>query len=76
MVTGPFDAPRMLSDLWQAHRHVGATLTPNNPPLARRHLVVVTFHLGPAHVVAPCRIVYVTDEADRFGFAYGRSRTP
>ena len=57
--------------LWQAHRHVGATLTPNNPPLVTGAIVVVTFHLGPVRVVAPCRIVYVTDEADRFGFAYG-----
>jgi uncharacterized protein (UPF0548 family) len=57
--------------LWQAHRHVGATLTPNNPPLVTHTVVVVTFHLGPMHVVAPCRVVYVTDEDDRFGFAYG-----
>jgi uncharacterized protein (UPF0548 family) len=27
--------------------------------------------LGPAFVLAPCRIVYVTDEARCFGFAYG-----
>ena len=26
---------------------------------------------GPVWAVAPCRIVYVVDEADRFGFAYG-----
>lgn len=32
---------------------------------------MVTFHLGPVRVVAPCRIVYVTDEVDRFGFAHG-----
>ncbi len=57
--------------LWQAHRHVGATLTPENPPLVTGTVVVVTFHLGPVHFVAPCRIVYVTDEADRFGFGYG-----
>lgn len=29
----------------------------------------VLVHLGP--VVAPCRVVYVVDEADRRGFAYG-----
>jgi uncharacterized protein (UPF0548 family) len=56
---------------WQAHRHAGATLTPTDPSLAVGALVVVTFHLGPLYVVAPCRLVYVTDEADRFGFAYG-----
>ena len=57
--------------LWQAHRSVGATLTPNNPPLVTGTVVVVTFRFGPVHVVAPCRIVYVTDEVNRFGFAYG-----
>jgi uncharacterized protein (UPF0548 family) len=29
----------------------------------------VLVHLGP--VVAPCRVVYVVDEPDRRGFAYG-----
>lgn len=29
----------------------------------------VLVHLGP--VTAPCRVVYVIDEADRIGFAYG-----
>jgi uncharacterized protein (UPF0548 family) len=56
---------------WQAHRHVGATLTPTNPPLAVGAVVVVTFRLGPLYVMAPCRLVYLSDEADRFGFAYG-----
>ena len=27
--------------------------------------------LGPATVVAPCRVVYATEEPTRFGFAYG-----
>jgi uncharacterized protein (UPF0548 family) len=26
---------------------------------------------GPAQIIAPCRIVYVIDEPDRFGFGYG-----
>ncbi len=56
---------------WRAHHHVGATLTPNDPPLVTGTVVVVAFHFGPVRVVAPCRIVYVTDDVDRFGFAYG-----
>jgi uncharacterized protein (UPF0548 family) len=32
---------------------------------------VVTLPVGPLIVIAPCRIVYTTDEDDRFGFAYG-----
>ena len=71
MVTGPFDRAKDSLRLWQTHRHVGATLTPNNPPLVTGTVVVVIFHFVPVHVEAPCRIVYVTDEANRFGFAYG-----
>jgi hypothetical protein len=33
--------------------------------------VVATVRLGPVFVVAPCRVVYVTDSPGRFGFAYG-----
>jgi uncharacterized protein (UPF0548 family) len=58
-----FDRARDALRQWRAHRHVGATLTPNNPPLVTGAIVVVTLHLGPVRVVAPCRIVYVTDEA-------------
>lgn len=32
-------------------------------------LVIIGF--GPMQVIAPCRIVYLLDEPDRFGFAYG-----
>jgi len=66
-----FDRAKDALRQWHAHHHVGATLNPNDPTLVTGSVVVVGFHLGPVHVVAPCRIVYVTDEVDRFGFAYG-----
>ena len=56
---------------WEAHRHVGATLTPSEPPLVPETTVISTLKLGPLFVLAPCRIIYVTTEEDRFGFAYG-----
>jgi uncharacterized protein (UPF0548 family) len=56
---------------WQAHRHVGATLTPTEPALEPDTTLLSTLRTGPMFVVAPCRIVYVTDEPERFGFAYG-----
>ena len=34
-------------------------------------MVVAAIPLGPVTAIVPCRIVYVTDETDRFGFAYG-----
>ena len=56
---------------WQAHRAMGARLYPENPPLQEGQLVVVMIRLGLLTALAPCRIVYTTDESDRFGFAYG-----
>jgi uncharacterized protein (UPF0548 family) len=50
---------------------LGAHLIPENPPLEVGQVVVLALPLGPLTVIAPCRIVYTTDEADRFGFAYG-----
>jgi uncharacterized protein (UPF0548 family) len=56
---------------WEAHRFARATITPEDACLNAGANVVVTLRIGPAFVIAPCRIVYVTDEEDRFGFAYG-----
>jgi uncharacterized protein (UPF0548 family) len=33
--------------------------------------ILVVISLGPAQMVAPCRIVRVIDEFDKFGFAFG-----
>jgi len=56
---------------WQAHRHVGAILMPPTPALREGTVLITTVRLGLVFVIAPCRIVYVTDEKDSFGFAYG-----
>ena len=56
---------------WQAHRHVGATLVPAMPEIAVATNVMVALRVGLVYVVAPCRIVYVTDDEDAYGFAYG-----
>jgi uncharacterized protein (UPF0548 family) len=56
---------------WVGHRHAGAVLTPADPSLVQGTDLVVMLRRGLIFVLAPCRIVYVTDEADRFGFAYG-----
>ena len=56
---------------WRAHRYAGASLTPDLPPLEVGTNLVLTLRLGPASVLAPCRIVYVADDDDHFGFAYG-----
>ncbi len=61
---------------WQMHRGQGFRVVPAAPPIATGTDVVVAVPLaGPLHVLAACRIVWVVDEADRFGFAYGTLAT-
>ena len=56
---------------WQAHLGAGVGVYPRAAPLQRGTDVIVTARAGPLHALAPCRIVYVIDEPDRFGFGYG-----
>jgi len=55
---------------WVAHTHAGVRVIPDDPPL-EGNTVMLAFGVGPARVLAPCRIVVVVDEVDRVGFAYG-----
>jgi uncharacterized protein (UPF0548 family) len=56
---------------WQAHRGAGATIYPALAPLATGTEVIAVVRLAVVFVVVPCRVVYVTNEPDRFGYAYG-----
>jgi uncharacterized protein (UPF0548 family) len=55
---------------WVPHKGAGLTVVPDAPP-RQGATVAVAAPLGPITAVAVCRIVYVIDEADQFGFAYG-----
>ena len=55
---------------WVAHANAGVRVVPSGPPVVGR-VVMLGFDIGPAHVLAPCRIVVVSDEPARAGFAYG-----
>jgi uncharacterized protein (UPF0548 family) len=55
---------------WEAHRAAGAIVRPAEPP-ALGAVTIVALRLGPSFVLAPCEVVYVTDDPHRFGFAYG-----
>ena len=57
--------------LWKAHAHARITITPSNALIEQGTTVLASRSLGPVTVIAPCRIVYVTNEPNRFGFAYG-----
>jgi uncharacterized protein (UPF0548 family) len=56
---------------WHMHRGAGLVVV-SAPPTATLDAVVV-MRLGPPllGVTVPCRVVYVEDEPDRRGFAYG-----
>ena len=56
---------------WQAHRRAGVRVAPDDVEVEAGATVAVAVRLALFTAVAPCRIVYVVDEADRFGFAYG-----
>lgn len=56
---------------WAPQRNAGIELAPAVPPVVEGETVVLAFRQFPFFVTAACRIVYVVDEADRFGFGYG-----
>lgn len=56
---------------WVAHRGAGLTLRPPRPDIEEGATLVIAKTLPGFSAGAACRIVYVTDEPDIFGFAYG-----
>ncbi|HKA85346.1 MAG TPA: DUF1990 domain-containing protein [Acidimicrobiales bacterium] len=56
---------------WQLHRRQGYRVAPDEPPIEVGTVVAVDVPLVAVHVVAACRIAWVVDEPDRFGFGYG-----
>ncbi len=68
---GSFDRARQALRRWQAHIGAGARIAPVDPPIEVGQVVVVAMKFPGFTAIAPCRIVWVVDEHDRFGFAYG-----
>jgi uncharacterized protein (UPF0548 family) len=56
---------------WQLHRRQGYRVAPDDPPVEVGTVVALDVPLVAIHVVATCRIAWVIDEPDRFGFGYG-----
>lgn len=65
-----FERAKLGLKRWAAHKGAGARIFPGGAP-EEGETVLVGLTLGPLHIVAPGRIVYVIEEPDRFGFAYG-----
>lgn len=56
---------------WEVQRGAGLRVEPTAERVAEGVEVRVGLPLGPVALTAPCRVVYVVDEPDRRGFAYG-----
>jgi uncharacterized protein (UPF0548 family) len=54
---------------WAAHRSAGVRVQPQQPPQVGL-TVALGIRLGPAWIVAPCRVTEVVDADEEFGFTY------
>jgi uncharacterized protein (UPF0548 family) len=65
-----FDAAVRALREWQVHRGAGLVVCADGPP-AVDDVVAMSARLPIGFIDVVCRVVTVTDEPDRFGFAYG-----
>jgi uncharacterized protein (UPF0548 family) len=56
---------------WRAHEGAGLRVAASSPRVEPGAVVLMLLGVGPVALRIPCRVVYVVDEPDRVGFAYG-----
>lgn len=56
---------------WAAHAGAGVRVTPANAELSVGQTVALVVRTGGAWMLVACRVVWVLDEAEAFGFGYG-----
>jgi uncharacterized protein (UPF0548 family) len=56
---------------WRVHERAGLWVAASGPVSGPDTVVDMRFGVGPLAVRIPCRVVYVINEPDRTGFAYG-----
>jgi len=56
---------------WQAHLRAGLRVSASSAAAEPGSVVLLGVGAGPIRLRVPCRVVYVTDEPGRRGFAYG-----
>lgn len=64
------DASRALFG-WQMHLSSGLRIATSSPNVEYNAVVMLGIGVGPFRLNAPCRVVYLIDEPNRQGFAYG-----
>ncbi|HLW16034.1 MAG TPA: DUF1990 domain-containing protein [Actinomycetota bacterium] len=67
---GTFEKARDAVRSWGAQRGAGFGVHPERP-VAQGMAVLVYGRLGPLYTSVCCRVIYIVDEDDRWGFAYG-----
>ena len=56
---------------WQVHERAGLRVAASAARAAKDEVVLMRLGIGRASLHIPCRVVYVIDEPERAGFAYG-----
>ena len=56
---------------WQVQLRSGIEVSSSSPTVLPDTVAMLVIHAGPVRLSAPCRVVYVIDEPNRQGFAYG-----
>jgi uncharacterized protein (UPF0548 family) len=69
-----FQRARIGLQQWEAHHLAGVRVYPPRAEIRTGTPVIVTLGTPLVALAAPCRIVRVVDEPDRWGFAYGTLR--
>ena len=64
------DASRALFG-WQMHLRSGLRVATSSPRVKHDAIVMLGIGVGPFRLNAPCKVVYIIDEPNRQGFAYG-----
>jgi uncharacterized protein (UPF0548 family) len=64
------DAARSLFS-WQMHLRSGLRVSTSSPTVESDAIVVLGIGAGPLRISAPCRVVYLINEPNQRGFAYG-----
>lgn len=56
---------------WKVQQVAGVRLTASTPRVSLDAVSLARLGLGPLGIAVPCRVVWMTEEPDRVGFAYG-----
>jgi uncharacterized protein (UPF0548 family) len=71
VASGDLDAAAEALLTWQVQERAGLAVAASSRRATADTVVELRLGAGPVGLRIPCRIVYVVDEADRRGFAYG-----